>query len=63
MKTKKNVLETFKRFGIYKDVYCYECPFDTGFCEKCIIGTNLAKLGAEKVLDNFKEDEEQTFSL
>lgn len=63
MKTKKEVLETFKKYGVCKDIYCCECPFDTGFCEKCIIRTNLAKLGAEKVLDNFKEDEEQTFSL
>lgn len=62
MKTKKDVLETFKKYGICKDIYCCECPFDTGFCEKCIIGTNLAKLGAEKVLDNFKEEGESNLN-
>lgn len=56
MKTKKDVLETFKRFGIYKDVYCYECPFDMGFCEKCIIARNLTKLTMFEQIDSDVEN-------
>lgn len=62
MKTKKEVLETFKKYGICKDIYCCECPFDTDFCERCFIGTNLAKLGAKVTLDN-SLDVENTLNL
>lgn len=52
MKTKREVLEKFKEYGMCEDIYCDECPFNKGFGIRCVIGYTLTKLGAETMLEN-----------
>lgn len=53
MKTKREVLETYKEYGYCADIDCKECPFNKVVGEICNIQHNLTKLGAEIVLDMF----------
>lgn len=52
MKTKREVLEKFKEYGMCEDIYCDECPFNNGIGRRCEIGDTLVKLGAETMLES-----------
>lgn len=51
MKTKREVLETYKKYGSCADIDCKECPFNK-VGEECDIERTLVKLGAEIMLGN-----------
>ena len=53
MKTKREVLESFARYGYCKGIECSECPYDSEDC--CVVGVDLsnnrlAKIGAMAIL-------------
>lgn len=50
MKTRREVLEKFKEYGMCDYIYCSECPFDKG--ERCELDRKLTKLGAETMLES-----------
>lgn len=52
MKTKREVLEKFKEYGVCEEIRCDECPFNDGFGMRCEIGYTLPKLGAKIMLEN-----------
>lgn len=52
MKSKREVLEKFKECGMCEDIYCSECPFNSGFGKRCEIEYTLVKLGAETMLES-----------
>ena len=51
MKTKREVLETYKKYGSCADIDCKACPFNK-VGEECDIKRTLVKLGAEIMLEN-----------
>lgn len=57
MKTKREVLEKFKEYGMCEDIYCSECPFNKG--ERCGLDRNLTKLGAKTMLESGDIEEEE----
>ena len=53
MKTKREVLELFARWGYCKGIDCSECPYNSEDC--CVVGVDLsnnrlAKIGAMAIL-------------
>lgn len=55
MTTKELVLKRIKKYGICKDIYCSDCPFNNKIKKGCNLGNTLMKLGAEVMLSRLKE--------